>query len=91
MVARDVEEVIHELPVVSEVAVVAQNGQPTGSVALRTGEMLAAVAIVAVCRRRLPASHAPAAITFMPHLPRNPMGAIERGRLRGWPERRPWR
>jgi long-chain acyl-CoA synthetase len=82
VIARDVEEVIYELPEVSEVAVIAQAGGPAAFVALHPGEALSAEALLAFCRRRLPASHIPSSVTFVAQLPRNYMGQVERSLLR---------
>jgi long-chain acyl-CoA synthetase len=82
VIARDVEEVIYELPEVSEVAVIAQAGGPAAFVALHPGGTLSAEALLAFCQRRLPPSHVPAEVTFVARLPRNFMGQVERGRLR---------
>jgi long-chain acyl-CoA synthetase len=97
VIARDVEEVIYELPEVSEVAVIAgpkapspplavgtggQAGGLAAFVALHPGEVLSTETLLAFCRRRLPASHVPVAVTCVPRLPRNFMGQVERGLLR---------
>jgi acyl-CoA synthetase (AMP-forming)/AMP-acid ligase II len=63
------------------VAVIAQAGRPVAFVALHAGESLAAEAVIAFCRRRLPASHVPEAVVLVPRLPRNYMGQVERAAL----------
>ncbi len=80
---RDIEEVLYEHPKVLDVAVV---GVPPGAehhkvkayVVLRPGERASAEELIELCRQRLEAYKVPAAIEFLPELPRNFIGKVLR-------------
>ncbi len=83
LLARDVEEVLYELPEVREAAVVISEGRPLALLALHAGEELDAAAVEEFCRRRLPPSHQPAKVRFVPALPRNLLGKVLKKRAVG--------
>ncbi len=80
---RDIEEVLFEHPKVLDVAVV---GVPQGApqnkvkafVVLRPGERATAEELLELCRQRLETYAVPAAIEFLPELPRNFIGKVLR-------------
>ena len=78
---RDVEEVIYEIPGVSEAAVVPVNNDPVAFIGLEAGAELTLEALQEFCRRRLPPSHIPRRVFFVASLPRNPQGKILRSEL----------
>jgi long-chain acyl-CoA synthetase len=73
---RDIEEVIYELPVVKETAVIAYHNQPVAFVCLHPRDQSASDAILDYCRERLPANHIPAQVIFLDKLPRSPIGRV---------------
>ncbi|HEX6290954.1 MAG TPA: alpha/beta fold hydrolase [Herpetosiphonaceae bacterium] len=75
---RDVEETIHEIPDVDEVAVVAVENQPVAFVRPDEGVTLTMETVLDVCARRLPPFHQPQAVIFVDEFPRNPVGRILR-------------
>jgi acyl-CoA synthetase (AMP-forming)/AMP-acid ligase II len=78
---RDVEEVINELPEVSEVAVVAVANKPTAFIRLHPGEQLSVEAVFEFCRKRLPPGYAPRQVFFVDELPRDYLGKILKDEL----------
>ncbi len=78
---RDVEEVIYELPEVSEVVVVAIANQPIAFVSLKEKTRIPAKAIIAFCRRRLPSSQVPRLVIFVKEFPRSFIGKVLRREL----------
>ena len=78
---RDVEEVIYELPEVSEAVVVAIANQPIAFVSLKAKTRIPAKAIIAFCRRRLPPSQVPRLVIFVKDFPRSFIGKVLRREL----------
>jgi long-chain acyl-CoA synthetase len=78
---RDVEEVIYELPEVSEVVVVAIANQPIAFVSLKEKTRVPAKAIIAFCQRRLPRSQVPRLVIFVKDFPRSFIGKVLRREL----------
>lgn len=80
---RDIEEVLYEHPKVLDVAVVGvaqadENPQLKAYVVLHPGERATAEELLELCRQRLEAYKVPAAIEFIPELPRNFIGKVLR-------------
>lgn len=78
---RDVEEVIYEIPEVSEVVVIAIANQPIAFVSLKAGNKLPARVIIAFCHRRLPPSQVPRLVIFVKEFPRSFIGKVLRREL----------
>ena len=82
----EVERVLHEHADVLEAAVLGLPDERwgervTAAVVLRDGKSLAADALQAFCRDRLAGYKVPRRIDFLPALPRNPMGKVQKFRL----------
>lgn len=77
---RDVEEVIYEVPQVKEVAVTAIAGHPFAFV-IAGKESPTPQAIIAYCKRRLPAHLVPRFVIFMDDFPRTFIGKVLRREL----------
>jgi long-chain acyl-CoA synthetase len=77
---RDVEEVIYEIPQVKEVAVTAVAGHPFAFV-IAGKESPTPQAIIAYCKRRLPAHLVPRFVIFMEDFPRTFIGKVLRREL----------
>ncbi len=83
----DIEEVIYQVPGVSEVAVVGVPDEelgevPVAYVATLPGSDVSAEALIAECKRDLAYYKVPATIHFLPELPKGPTGKILRRGLR---------
>lgn len=83
----DIEEVIYAVEGVAEVAVVAREDElmgevPVAWVALSAGHAMEAETLLARCRDELAPFKRPAAIHFLPELPKGPTGKILRRALR---------
>jgi long-chain acyl-CoA synthetase len=83
----DIEEVIYHIPGVSEVAVVGASDEalgeiPVAYVAMKPGETVSAEALIAKCKEELAYFKVPAAVHFLPELPKGPTGKILRRGLR---------
>jgi long-chain acyl-CoA synthetase len=83
----DIEEVIYQHPAVSEVAVIgapddALGEVPVAYVALKPGETATAESLIAKCKDELAYFKVPAAIHFLPELPKGPTGKIIKRELR---------
>jgi long-chain acyl-CoA synthetase len=78
---RDVEEAIYELPQVSEVVVTAIQGEPVAFVCLHPEKQLSETELRAFCQRRLPSSHQPHRVIFVPELPHNFLGKVPTNQL----------
>jgi long-chain acyl-CoA synthetase len=77
----DIEEVIYHCPGVSEVAVIGARDErfgevPVAFVAMRAGEEPIGEAIIAKCKEELAYYKVPAAVHFLPELPKGPTGKI---------------
>jgi long-chain acyl-CoA synthetase len=77
---RDVEEVLFEVPQVKEAAVVAIAGQPIAFV-IAQQERPTAQALIAYCKRRLPAELVPRLVIFVDDFPRTFIGKVLRREL----------
>ena len=77
---RAIEEVLHEIPQVKEVAVTAIAGQPVAFV-IPQKDRPTADSLVAYCRRRLPPELVPRLIVFVDEFPRSFIGKILRQEL----------
>ena len=77
---RDVEEVLFEVPQVKEAAVVAIAGQPIAFV-IAQKERPTAQALIAYCKRRLPAELVPRLVIFVEDFPRTFIGKVLRREL----------
>jgi long-chain acyl-CoA synthetase len=77
---RDVEEVLFEIPQVREAAVVAIDNQPIAFV-ITGKESINADAVIAYCRRRLPAELVPRQVLFVDEFPRTLIGKVLRREL----------
>jgi len=77
---RDVEEVIYEIPQVKEVAVTAVAGNPFAFV-IAGQERPTPAAVIAYCKRRLPAHLVPRFVIFMDEFPKSYIGKILRREL----------
>ena len=77
---RDVEEVIYEIPQVKEVAVVPIAGKPFAFV-IAGKEAPTPAAVIAYCKRRLPAHLVPRFVIFMEDFPRTFIGKVLRREL----------
>jgi long-chain acyl-CoA synthetase len=77
---RDVEEVLFEVPQVKEAAVVAIAGQPIAFV-IAQQERPTAQALIAYCKRRLPAELVPRLVIFVEDFPRTFIGKVLRREL----------
>jgi long-chain acyl-CoA synthetase len=77
---RDVEEILFEIPQVREAAVVAADNQPIAFV-ITGKESVTADAVIAYCRRRLPAQLVPRAVLFVDEFPRSFIGKVLRRQL----------
>jgi len=85
--SREVEDVIRELPSVAEVGVVGKPDPIYGEsvaafVELRPGEELSESEVIEHCRRRLAGYKKPKRVTFLPQLPRGPVGKVLKRELR---------
>lgn len=83
----DIEEVIYHVPGVSEVAVVGAPDEalgevPVAYVAVKPGSTVPAETLIARCKEELAYFKVPAAIHFLPELPKGPTGKILRRGLR---------
>ncbi len=83
----DIEEVLYQVPGVSEVAVIgapddALGEVPVAYVAVRPGADVSADALIARCKEELAYFKVPAAIHFLTELPKGPTGKILRRGLR---------
>lgn len=83
----DIEEVLYQVPGVSEVAVVGAIDEslgevPVAYVALKHGAKVSSDALLAHCKEELAYFKVPAAIRFLPELPKGPTGKILRRELR---------
>jgi long-chain acyl-CoA synthetase len=84
---REVEEVLFEHPAVAEVAVLGRPDPVKGEVVracvvLRPGHTVSADELVARCRARVAPYKVPAAVEFLPGLPKSPTGKILKKDLR---------
>ncbi|MBI4255489.1 MAG: AMP-binding protein, partial [Candidatus Rokubacteria bacterium] len=84
---REVEEAILRHPGVAEAAVVGVPDEEWGEVVkavcvLKAGARASADEIVAVCRERLAGYKKPRIVEFVPELPKNAYGKVERRRLK---------
>ncbi|HMD81789.1 MAG TPA: hypothetical protein VKE92_10805, partial [Anaerolineales bacterium] len=77
---RDVEEVIYEIPQVKEVAVVPIAGKPFAFI-IAGKEAPTPAAVIAYCKRRLPAHLVPRFVIFMDDFPRTFIGKVLRREL----------
>jgi fatty-acyl-CoA synthase len=85
--SREVEETIHRMPEVSEVAVV---GLPdprwveavTAVIVLKDNEVLTREAVVEYCKRSLAGFKVPKRVYFADRLPKNPSGKVLKRNLR---------
>jgi long-chain acyl-CoA synthetase len=77
---RDVEEVIYEIPQVKEVAVAAVAGNPFAFV-IAGQERPTPAAVIAYCKRRLPAHLVPRFVVFMDEFPKSYIGKVLRREL----------
>ncbi len=85
---REVEEAILAHPAVAEVAVVGVPDEEWGEVVkavcvLKAGARATAGEIVEACRERLAGFKKPRIVEFVPELPKNAYGKVERRRLKG--------
>jgi long-chain acyl-CoA synthetase len=83
----DIEEVLYHVPGVSEVAVVGVPDDslgevPVAYVAVKPGESISPDALIARCKEELAYYKVPAAVHFLPELPKGPTGKILRRALR---------
>lgn len=83
----DIEEVLYQVPGVSEVAVIGAPDEalgevPVAYVAVRPGAEVSADALIARCKEELAYFKVPAAIHFLTELPKGPTGKILRRGLR---------
>jgi fatty-acyl-CoA synthase len=83
----EVENVIYQLPEVGEAAVVGMPDATWGEVGrafvvVKPGATLSEDAIVAHCRAHLGRYKVPRSVVFVPALPRNPAGKVDKGQLR---------
>ncbi len=82
----EIDAVLHDVPGVAEAAAAGvpdpiYGEEVVGFVAAAPGAVLAAEAVLAHCRRALPELKVPKAIVFVPELPKNSRGKIERHAL----------
>ncbi len=77
---RDVEEVIYEIPQIKEVAVTAIAGNPFAFV-IAGKDAPTPAAVIAFCKRRLPAHLVPRFVIFMDDFPRTFIGKVLRREL----------
>ena len=77
---RDVEEVLFEIPQVREAVVIAIANQPVAFV-ITGKERISEEAVMAYCRRRLPAALVPRQVIFMADFPRSMIGKVLRREL----------
>ena len=77
---RDVEEVIYEIPQVKEAAVVPIAGKPFAFI-IAGKEAPTPAAVIAYCKRRLPAHLVPRFVIFMDDFPRTFIGKVLRREL----------
>ncbi len=77
---RDVEEVIYEIPQVKEVAVTTVAGNPFAFV-IAGQERPTPAAVIAYCKRRLPAHLVPRFVIFMDEFPKSYIGKVLRREL----------
>lgn len=83
----DIEEIIYQVPGVSEVAVIGMPDEelgevPVAYVASLPGADISADTLIAECKKELAYFKVPAAIHFLPELPKGPTGKILRRGLR---------
>ncbi len=86
--AKEVEEVIAEMPEVVEVAVVGSPHELLGEainafVVAKPGSPITAAAIAEHCRNRLPSFKTPEQVVFLPRMPHTSSGKISKPELRG--------
>jgi acyl-CoA synthetase (AMP-forming)/AMP-acid ligase II len=82
----EVEDTLHNLPVVYDVAVIGIPDERLGEIAvaiidLKPGEMISELQIIEFCKQRLARHKVPRKV-FFDKVPRNPTGKIEKPRLR---------
>jgi len=77
---RAIEEVLHEVPQVKEVAVTAIAGQPVVFI-IPSKEKPSAESLIAYCKRRLPPELVPKFVVFVDEFPRSFIGKILRHEL----------
>jgi long-chain acyl-CoA synthetase len=78
---RDIEEIIYELPAVSEVIVAIIAGRPVAFIHRKDNAQITTATITAYCRRRLPAAHVPRGVIFVTEFPRTLIGKVLRREL----------
>jgi long-chain acyl-CoA synthetase len=83
----DIEEVLYHVPGVSEVAVIGVPDDslgevPVAYVAVKPGQSISPGALIARCKEELAYYKVPAAVHFLPELPKGPTGKILRRALR---------
>ena len=83
----DIEEVLYHVTGVSEVAVIGVPDDslgevPVAYVAVKPGESISPGALIARCKEELAYYKVPAAVHFLPELPKGPTGKILRRALR---------
>ncbi|MCX7172420.1 MAG: AMP-binding protein, partial [Proteobacteria bacterium] len=84
----EVENVLFQIEGVAEVAVIGVHDDKWGEVgkavvSLKPGAQLSAEAVIAHCKARLAGFKVPKSVVFVPALPRNAAGKVEKHRLRG--------
>ncbi len=85
--AKEVEDIISELPEVVEVAVVGVSHELLGEaiqafVVVTEGAVVNPSEIMTHCQRRLPAYKRPESVKFLPALPHNSVGKVLKGKLK---------
>jgi fatty-acyl-CoA synthase len=85
--AAEVERVVLEVPEVAECALIAIPDDFRGEVGMgivvpREGAVVRPKSIIAHCRRRLGAQHAPASVEIWPGLPKTVVGKLDKRRIR---------
>jgi fatty-acyl-CoA synthase len=83
----EVENVLFQLEGVAEAAVIGVHDEKWGEVgkaiiALKPGANLSAESVIAYCKSRLAGFKTPRHVVFIPALPRNAAGKVEKPRLR---------
>ncbi|MFA6312832.1 MAG: long-chain fatty acid--CoA ligase [Sterolibacterium sp.] len=84
----EVENVLFQIEGIAEVAVIGVHDDKWGEVGkaivtLKPGAQLGAEAVIAHCKARLAGFKVPKSVVFVPALPRNAAGKVEKHRLRG--------